>query len=100
MLVLALDLDLALVSHEQLEFLLQALLLLIGFCELALVQLDLKKNDKNTVWCCCNTVSLLENPHNRPPHSSPVRAKYGVSVVRLKSGAHSAAVIAVLYVIS
>ena len=48
-----------------------------------------------------NMVNFLWNPHNRHlPHCSPVRERYGVPVVILKSYSLPATVIAVWYVIS
>ena len=54
----------------------------------------------DTVRCQYNAVRFLQNTHNRHTHSSPVRVRYGMFAVRLKSDSHSATVFAVLYAIS
>ena len=54
---------------------------------------------QNTVWCFSNAVSLFSKILATDTHSSPVRARYGVSVVRLTSDLGSVSVIAVSFVI-
>ena len=54
----------------------------------------------STVPSHYNMVNFLQNPHNRHPISSPLRARYGVSLVILISYSLSTTVITVLYVIS
>ena len=51
---------------------------------------------QNTVQCCYNTDNFLQNPH----YSSPVRMRYGVSVVILISDSLSTTICIVSYVIS
>ena len=53
-----------------------------------------------TVRCRCNAVNLIQNSHKRHHHSSPVRARYGVSVVNLKSDLRSVVAIAVPFMVS
>ena len=53
-----------------------------------------------TVRCRYNAVNFSPKSSQQTLHSSPMRARYGVSVVILKSNSHSATVIAVPYVIS
>ena len=57
---------------------------------------------KGAVQCRYNAVGFLQNTHKRHPHSSPVRASFGMSFVSCKSDLCSGVtvVIAILYVIS
>ena len=55
----------------------------------------------STVRCHYNAVNFLQIPHNRETfHSSPMRVRYGVSFVNLKSDLYSALISAVVCEIS
>ena len=52
------------------------------------------------VRCLYKAIDLLYSPYERHPHSSPVRARYEVSIVGSNSGVYSSSVTAVVYAMS